>query len=218
MPFHSIHIQAGTKETGKVFPQVICISLESAHQLDSSDFSTSTPELIFKLNKGAKVTDIISQVAINAQGLLVSELFKSLLEEFNLMYYKLYPASIVTTNCSLNYYWLHLIDDGLRDDINYGESVFYYTKSTFKKDRISLSSYGDYLQKKAENGILWGAKATEIKLKDSFDCSLDLFVIMPFNYDFIISKRLATAIKEKAISGIDIKEAPFVHFEPLQIN
>jgi hypothetical protein len=126
------------------------------------------------------------------------------------MQHRFYPATIKTKKGEEKYYWLHMADPNMVFKLDYKNSVFYWTKSTFRKDIIELKSYDDYLIKKKENGVLWGAIIDKIKLSDDFDMRLDMFCIGQFGKNIFINDKIKTTIENNSITGAEIKEAPNV--------
>jgi hypothetical protein len=205
--YYSIENQTNTKEVGPDYPQANCLTQPYAHEIKFNSFPNFEPKLIYELSKRAKLTDVLSQAAISAHGLLVGERFKIILQGFNLMKHKFYPVTIQTKKGIEQYYWLHLVDSSFINVINYNASKFYWTKSTFRKDVIKLTSFDEYQKLKKENGILWGVSIDEIKLNESFDSNLDLFSSIPFDMGIYVSDRLKKKIEEEKITGIQINEA-----------
>ena len=80
--------------------------------------------LVFE--KRAEITDVIS-VNFSADGLMVSEKFKKILEKFDLGNHRFYPATIFDdkTKQYYIYYWLHFIfDETIQNYIDYSNSTF----------------------------------------------------------------------------------------------
>jgi hypothetical protein len=151
---------------------------------------------------------VLSQAAISAHGLLVNAKVKNLLSGFTIMNHKYYKCLVKDLKGNTHdYYWLHLVDN-FTDRINYLKSVFYWTKSTFRKDVIKLTSYQDYLELKKQNGILWGIDIDQISFDEKFNEKLDLFSCIPFDIRIYTSKKLKGALMD--ISGIKMQEA--LHF------
>jgi hypothetical protein len=199
------------KEIGSVFPQVTCLTQELAHSIKFTEFVNFDTELLFALQPGAILTDVLSQAAISANGLLISQRLKVLLDKFQLMPHKFYRTAIVTMEGQKIYYWLHFVDNSYKDKIDYDRSVFYWTKSTFKKDIIKLASYDEYLELKKQNGILWGVKAEKIELNQFFDKHLDMFSCLPFDLGIYISAKLYDVLLQEKITGINIKESELLN-------
>ena len=195
------------KEVGGVFPQALSINQELIHSIKSNEFTNFDTELVFALDPNAKLTDVLSEAAILANGILINRKTKDLLDNFNVMQHRYYKCIVTTKGKQHDYYYLHLLDDFTKM-VDYSQSVFYWTKSTFRKGEITLSSYEEYLNKKKENGILWGVDAEVIVLNHSFNKNLDLFSCLPFNKKVYLSEVLANEFKKQLVTGISINEAP----------
>lgn len=203
--YYSIKNSIG-KETGNVFPQVHCLTQLHAHQLHSDEFPNFEPSLVFELEKKAKLTDVLSQAAISAQGLLISKKLKTLLEEHNLMRHKFYPSLVKTRDGDVVYYWLHLCQS-YAEFIDYKQSVFCWTKFELQQGEIDVSSIEDYNKKKKEHDINWGVDVESIKLTDKFSPNIDVFSFMPFDFTLYISDRLRNQLLDLRITGLKIENA-----------
>lgn len=195
------------KEVGNVFPQVSCVSIELAHQIQFDKFSYFDSELLFELQPKAKLTDVLSQAAISAHGLLVNTKVKDLFSNVNIMQHQYYKCLVKDLKgFTHDYYWLHISDYSILNKINYKESKFYLRESGFREDNIELSSFDDYKNKKDSLGILFTVHADNIVLSREFDNSLDLFSIPIFTKKIIISQRLKDLIISKEITGVLIDQ------------
>ena len=95
MKYYSLSYSTDEKEVGKVWPQCKAIPEGYDHKwldlpnsmtkLTNDAFPNENPDLVFELDKKAKLTDIISPSNIYAVGLLVNEKAKLILEGFNLI-------------------------------------------------------------------------------------------------------------------------------------
>jgi hypothetical protein len=203
------------KEVGSVFPQASCLSQMDAHRLSNDEFPAFTPTLNFELVKKAKLTDVLSQAAISAQGLLINEQFKKLLEEFNLMQHKFYAATVKTKKGDTQYYWMHLSDRDLINCIDYKASKFFRTEYGYREENIELTSFDDYKSKKAKFGKMGTIQSDFIKLNDKFPKNLDCFILPLFDAHLYLSESLTTAVRGENITGIEIKEATTIDYKPL---
>lgn len=194
------------KEVGNTFPQVSCLTQTEAHQLHSDEFPKSNLNLVFELKKKATLTDVLSQATISADGLLVSEKFKDILNSFSLITHRIYPVTINTKKASLTYFWVHL-SDTLKKYINYDASVFYWTEFECQQDMLKIKSFDDYLKKKQKHDMNWSVDIEEIALNSNFENNIDLFIFNPFDYTIYISEALKKSISENNITGLDIIEA-----------
>ena len=129
MKYYSVSNSTG-KETGRSYPQMHCLTQPYAHLMSAWEFPDFNPKLIFELEKGAKLTDVLSQASISAKGFLVNDKVKEVLSKFKLMTHRYYDASIYLPKSgeTLNYYWLHLCQPELSHQLDYTKSVFYETE------------------------------------------------------------------------------------------
>ncbi len=124
------------------YPQVEHISHEchlslstpySLKNLVSWKFPDKEPMLDYLiLHKKAKLTDVLSFGMISAQGFLVSERFKEILEQLHLMPHKFYPAKIEYKGTLFNYCFLHLVSSSY-DIIDFQKSKFYVSRTNLIK-------------------------------------------------------------------------------------
>lgn len=202
--FYTIE-NATDKTVGSVFPQVASINQKVAHSIPFDEFVNLDSELLFELQPKAKLTDVLSQAAISAHGLLVNKKVKDLLEEFNIMQHRYYKCLVKDLkDVTHDYYWLHMVND-FKNTIDYSTSKFYWTKSTFRKGPINLSSYDDYLKQKKENGILWGVGIEKVAFKNF--PFFDIFSCIPFDMGIYISKKLKEKLHKENITGVLINES-----------
>lgn len=206
------HLNTRTdKEVGGIFPQANCLTLGHAHSIKFSKFAEIALNLKFELAKRSKVTDIISQSAISADGFIISERVKNILQEFNIIQHKYYEVIIqdALKRIPENYYWLHTVPKKeFLNWIDYAKSKFYRTKYTFRNEDIEISSVNDYYNfYKNNDRLIWGIEADEIKLNENFDKSLDMFIFPDFSFRMTISQKLKDAFIQEKISGIEITEA-----------
>lgn len=208
--YYSIDNSTG-KDVGNVFPQVSCLNQDLAHSIQFDEFSNFDSEILFKLEPKAKLTDILSQAAISAYGLLINDKVRQILEGFNIMKHRHYKCLVKDQSGVVHYYyWIHLVEDNTKK-IDYSNSIFNWTKSTFKKGEIKLNSYHDYLEKKKENGILWGVSSEKIKFNELFDTSIDIISCLPFDRNIYISQALKEQINKQNITGIEVEKALNLH-------
>ena len=204
--YFKLDTSAEIKSTG-TFPQVSCSTQFEAHQLKYNEAPGFAPSLSFKLEKRAKITDVLSQAAISADGLIVSEKVKRLLSNFKLIEHFFYPIEI-EVKTDLQYYWLHLVAPlSNLDWVDFTNSSFFLKKGLRNIGEVALSSIEDYKEKKKEQGSLIRIKASKLVLGESFNRSLDLFVLPRFGTSIYISEKLKSQIIENNISGIELHEA-----------
>ena len=209
MKYYSIELSADPKVIGKNYPQTSCTTLAQAHLINSWKLFNPQPNLGFELNKSAVLTDFLSTSAVSSKGFLVGQTVKELLADFKLMQHQFFNAPVSEKKNTHPYFWLHLSEPSLSRLLDYEKSVFFRTEYTFREEEIQLKSYDHYDQlKKEDKDASFGVELDSIVLGSEFDRTLDIFTFLPFATGIFISERLATALKESGLSGIEIKEAP----------
>jgi hypothetical protein len=68
-----------------------------------------------------------------------------------------------------------------------------------------ISSYDDYRIKKKEYGVLKVISMTKAVLNQSFDSTLDIFVLPIADGRILISDKLHISLKKKSFTGIEQK-------------
>jgi hypothetical protein len=177
--------------------------------LSNDDFPDFEPELIFELEEKAKLTDVISPSNISAKGFLVNGKVKNLLSGFVLMEYKYFPATVIFRKEKLEYYWLHFKENehDFLANVNFKSSSFFIANLAFMRvDSISIQSYEDFIDKKA-NLSMKHILADKIALNNTLMAqNYDLFYISYINNNFFASESLKKAIADKNITGFSIIE------------
>ena len=206
--YYSIQYQTEGNFIGKEYPQTECLTLIHAHSLNAWEFPDFEPKLIFNLSKKAILTDILSNAAINANGLLVNLKVKELLKGFNLLNHKFYEVIINYKNTFQTYYWLHICEPTIIDTIDYTKSLFYRTEYTFREELINLTSFEEYkiLKSKDKDGS-FGVELDQIYVTEKFNKNLDLLTFLPFDNNIYISEALKSALEENNITGINYEVA-----------
>ena len=208
MTYYYLENKIDAKETGNVFPQVNCESIHLAHQIQFDEFAYFDSELLFNLQPKAKLTNVLSQAAISARGLLIDRSVRELFDTFNLMNYRLYKCLIKNRKEDINHYsWLHLVDQSLLHKIDYLKSNFYLKEGGFREGDIYLTSFDDYLRKKDELGNSCTIHSDKIVLGNDFNIEMDLFTIPIFDKRIYISEGLKNAIEQSNLTGIKVAEA-----------
>jgi len=199
------------KEAGNVFPQASCINQDLAHRIPFDKLISLDEEILFQIEPKAILTDVLSQAAISADGLLLNKKVKDLLADFNIMQHRYYKCNIKDLKGFVHeYYWLHISDYSMLDKIDYKKSSFYSLKYGFREANISLDSYTDYKIQKDHLGKMWGIGSDFIKLNNEFDYSLDLFNVPIFGKKIYASKNLAMALDASEMKGFLLKETPLI--------
>lgn len=132
MPYNKLHLSVETKIIGRKYPQ--CKGVPNGYnfemykldnsmtKLNNKQFPSVIPNLFWELEDSAKLTDFISPSNI-CIGLLINEKVKNILENFELGNAKFYNAKIIFKEKQYNYFWLHIIDNGL-EGVDYENSIF----------------------------------------------------------------------------------------------
>lgn len=220
MSYFILDFASASKETGTQFPQVQKMSVGYDYDTSNSiyavgkcrfSFPDFKPNLdSFVLHPKANLTDVISISLINGAGFLISEKFKKLLQDFNIVQHKFYPASVIHEELTnSNYYWMHIIND-LTDYVNYKRSKFFiYKNFSINAGTISIESKEHFLKRKDElkkanpkqTVTIW---AETICFNSKFDTTLDFFDVSTFDAKYYISERLAESIINSKITGMKI--------------
>ncbi|PIB34997.1 hypothetical protein BFP72_06120 [Reichenbachiella sp. 5M10] len=157
---------------------------------------------IFKLNRAAKLTDVLScTFTQETVGLVVNEKVKSILESFRLECTKVFPMSIHSADLTkVHEYFLFYVTES-RELVDFASSTY------FKMDRgrtqmieeISLRDIDEFYDayKKTRGGILAPQQI-------QFNSEPDFFRI-PWGVSPYISERLKNALEKAQVTGIDIQ-------------
>jgi hypothetical protein len=204
----------GTEETGNAYPAVESYpdydfnAPNSVHKLDFREFPNFDPDIRFKLAKGAKLTDMLSQATISAHGFLINEKLKNAFEQFNIVPHKYYPAKIEDRNGNFhNYFWMHLVWKEGINFINYEESVFFKRKFSNNLGHIKLSSDEDFWSKKEEMGSRYmiGIECLKFKHKPSYP-----LLVIPYKTDIVVDESLKDILSN--YSGTDFQIVDYLKF------
>ncbi len=194
------------KEVGNVYPQVSCVSQALAHQLCADTFHDGVRELRFELQSGAKCTDVLSQAAISASGLLVSARTQDLLAVHSLMRHRWISCAVKTRSASLPYYWLHLVDMSLLETIDFPASRFYRTEYGFREHDVCLSSFADYEAAKRQFGNMGTIESDYLSLSDHLRDHYDLLALPLFDSRIYVSEKLRDVLAENKITGVQYQK------------
>jgi len=209
--YYIISNAAGTKETGMEYPQVK--SMSKGYDLNAPNSVWALHEVrntkpkfkpnldSFLLYKKAGLTDTISTGYIGGRGLLVSERFQRLLQNFNLTKHIFFPATVFKEDKVIKYFWMHLVDSDYRTNVIFPKTKF----SNWPK--LKLKDYQDYLRFNKDEDKFGILRAGKVTLDKFFDTTLDLFMISEFDQNLYASQKLIDAIKENKITGLQIDDA-----------
>lgn len=176
----------------------------SMTNLTNDTFPDFEPDLVFELEKKAKLTDVISTSNISAKGFLVNEKIKNIFDRFNLMEHKYYPAIVIYKEQKFNYYWLHFKENESKylNYIKYNESKFYIGNlARWKEKDVVISDVKTYLNLR-KNLVFKLISIDTICFNNTFyNKPKDIFYIDNLHFDFIISETLKNVMQESKITG-----------------
>lgn len=214
MNYYILKPAVGTKETGMEYPAVESYdnydfnAPNSVHKLNFREFPDFIPDIRFKLAKGAKLTDMLSQAAISAHGFLINEKLKKAFEQFNVVPHKYYPAKIEDCNGNFyDYFWMHLVWKEGISMINYEESVFFKRKFSNNLGYIKLSSDEDFWTKKEEMGSRYMIGIECLKFKYT---PFHQLLVIPYNTDIVVDESLKDILSN--YSGTDFQIVGYLKF------
>lgn len=211
--YYTIKLSTDAKKIG-CFPQVDCLTQFHAHQLKYGRFPDFNPELSFELEKKAKLTEILSQATISADGLLISEKVKDILEKHDLLDHRFYSASVKDQKGKSHpYFWLHLVaKPEYLNWIDFPNSKFLLEKGIRNFENISINSKEEYDQKVREANdmeTLADIVVDKIVCTPLFNNKLSLFVFPKIDNRIFVSSDLKEELVSGSITGIEFTEAPF---------
>lgn len=200
----------GTKETGMAYPAVESFEdydfkgFNSVYNLDSDCFPDFTPDIRFKLAKGAKLCDVMGQGTISACGLLINEKVKEVLEQFNLIPHKYFSATIEDKGVIHQYFWVHFVwEDGIKH-LDFENSKFKIKRASKDLGEVEIGSLAELHSKQSELGFMNMIHNYEYTF---FNPNFNLF-IHPLNKTIFVSDEL----KAKMVNciGADLTPAQYL--------
>mgnify|MGYP001796075788 CR=1 FL=1 len=194
-------------EVGSVFPQIVFKNLNEAFSIDADYEITEGIELEGDLQPQAKLTDVISQASISAQGLLINNNAMEVLEKFQLPPHSYVPCTIYDQEGgAYGYSYLVLRNSDHSRLIDFEHTVFHYYQFGFQKDHIGISSFKAFEEaKKSLPSKDWWISATDLRLKSN---PFDLIFLSGYLGEIIVSEGLKDELRKNRITGIDIQDAP----------
>ncbi len=217
MKYFSITYSTNEKEVGKIWPQCIGIAdgytkewLEqpnSMTKLNNDEFPNLQPDLVFDLDKKAKLSDVISPSMISATGLLINDKVKSILENFNLIEHVYYPAIVRNKGISYDYYWLHLVKSDLYG-VDFKQSEFEITNLiNMPEANVKINSWEHYLER-LKTLSFKNIRAKKLVIESEAQKDLIYF---PYIYSYMfVSEDLALELASQKITGLEITEQPIL--------
>lgn len=189
------------------YPKVDCLTIFQAQLIDSRKiYSGIKPTLKFQLKrKNGRMTDVLSTTAGPTTDFLISERLKNIIDRANIMRHQYFDALVINANDEYTYHWLHLSQPELINGLDYKKSIFYQAEWGFdNKKPITIESYGHYESLKTkDNDGSFCVGLDKIVLADTFDRSLDMFFLLPFDSNVYVSEELKCKIEENKITGIE---------------
>ncbi len=199
----------GTKETGMAYPAVESFEdydfnkANSVYKLDSDSFPDFIPDISYKLAKGAKLCDVMEKSNISACGLLINEKVKEVLEQFNLVPHKYFPATIEDKGIIHQYYWVHFVwEDGI-NHLDFRNSKFQINEFGDNLGDVEIGTYKELLDKQTELGFMKTVYNYESLM---FNVNFDLF-IHPLNKTIYVSEKVFIYLTHKSFKGLDLSNA-----------
>lgn len=204
-----------TPETGNAYPAAESYddydfnAPNSVHKLNFREFPDFEPDIRFKLAKGAKLTDMLSQAAISAYGFLINEKLKNAFEHFKIVPHKYYPATVEDHKGNFHqYFWMQLVWEDWKNIIDWKNSNFFIRRVSKNLGPIDISSYDDFLSKKKELGAVKMIDFEKITLKSKIE--FDLFTQL--KSDIYSTKPLKEYTEHNSFSGVDFSIAEKIRF------
>ena len=213
MKYFSLSNSTDEKEVGKVWPQCEGVADGYTHEwfdqpnsmtkLNNNEFPSLVPDLVFDLHKKAKLTDVISPSMISAIGLLINEKVKTILEGFNIIEHRYYPAIVREKDISYNYYWMHLVKPDLYG-VDFKKSKFEITNLiNMPEANIKINNWEHYLER-LKTLSFKNIRAKKLVIEPEAQKDLLYF---PYIYSYmLVSEDLALELATQKITGLEITE------------
>ena len=162
------------------------------------------PLLKFRLKNKAKLTDVLSSTAGPFTDFLINQKVKEIIDSSHIMQHQFFKALIEKGRQEYDYYWLHLSQPDLINALDYEKSEFYQTEwELLNKGTIKIKSFEHYQNLKAKDKEgAFGVSLKKIVMTEKFDRSLDLFFLLPFDFNIYISESLKVKLEQNGIKGI----------------
>ncbi len=209
--YYILKIASGTEQTGTQFPQCQGMAegydyngVNSYRKLRHDVFRNLKPDLdSFLLQKKAKLTDFVSKTNPYF-GFLLNEKVKNIMQNYKLLPYRFYNASIKEKEMFYNDFFLfHFISD-LSEFIDYTNTKFVVTDYIDIVEEFNTSSKSELYSKWKSTSSLYEFKVYQYQFITDFEIEFDLFKVSFTDPKTYISHRLKTALEEANITGIEI--------------
>lgn len=128
MKYYRLEKSVNTKETGRNAIQLTFAdkkTMDSCWSLVDEEFPNFKPDLRFDLEKGSKLTDLVSS-GVNVPGFMINERVKNIFEQCKLPEHRYYEATVTDLKGVAHpYYYLHILPNDY--------SMIDFDKTIFKK-------------------------------------------------------------------------------------
>lgn len=205
-------------QNNQVYPQVESMGLD--YDWDAKDsirriVSNAPLEFVpdfksFHLDPETKITDIVSQSYIYTRGLLVSEKFWKVLEDFVLQAHETYFTQVVHKTTVLPYRWIHITEE-IEKRIDYAKSDFRQVAADSQLSAIDVKNWEDLrsICAKAVNsldGEIIAQKAVFLSGVPKYD----LLFLQLTSRNIFVSDQLANRIRAEKFTGFKIEDSSAV--------
>jgi len=197
------------KETGKAYPAVISYpdydfdGPRSIYKIRSDHFPDFVPDLRFKLARGAKLCDMMTEATSSAGLILVSQRFHVfILSNAILPSHRFCDCFIETKDGIIKYYFLHLVNPELIEYIDFEKTIFYKKKYSDNLGLLNINSYSEYQAIKSELGTRFMIGIEKMTLIRPIP--YDIFQ-MPLIYKMLISEKFYEKLNLQCFTGIETK-------------
>lgn len=201
--YYIISPAVGTSQTGSAYPAAESYdnydfnAPNSVHKLTFREFPKFIPDIRFKLAKRAKLTAMLSQAAISANGFLINGKLKSTLERFNIVPHRFYKATIEDLKGgSHDYFWMHLVWED-QSIIDWSSTRWFYMHRE-EKVILDIKSVTDYQNKRKELGMFTPIQMDNVHFKPS---SLNM-ILHPIHAHILVDDALKNELLEGTYTGI----------------
>jgi hypothetical protein len=201
------------EQNNYTYPQTLSMGLDYDWDAETSISKIELNEALvvepdfdsFNLDPDTKLTDIVSQGFIYANGLLVSPEFLTTIANYSIQPHTLFPAKVVLHHKVSNYSWMHMIDET--------ESHIDFNKSRFERvekaqgireeiqidDKVQLRN----LCKEFTTTMGIDLLAKELSFYES-SCIHDLFFLRLTERTVFVSDRLGSILKQDLLRGFEV--------------
>lgn len=207
--FHIIAPAVDTPGTGNAYPAAESFDdydfngPRSVHKLTYGQMPEFEPDIRFRLAKGAKLTDVLSQAAISAHGLLINERARKIFEQLRLPPHKFFPATITDhQGKTYQYFWMHLAQANTDSVIDYSATRFYKKKFSSDLGTLDISSDKEFWNAKQNLGSRF-----MIGLENVAIINIQKYEVFTYPYGAKLVATNEAARQIQTIQGVTINEA-----------